>query len=376
MKETIGLCYLPTGGGHFSPASSLKEKILSLYPDARCVFYNPFEKRACLMSLVFEKGYSLTANYLELVYLLFYRSTSYFAVLNVVRFLFRGFFLRRAIRFLKNEKITKVVCVHSMLIPHLREAIDIVNPSIELITIVTDPFTCHPLWFYEKKTQLIVFSEKLRKEAIEKYHFEKKRVHLFSAIFSEKFDKPYSTEEKQKVKEKLGIAKDKKVVLIAGGGEGLRDATKLIYFFLKRKVDCHVVIVCGKNKKLKEMLSCMISLHQAKNMTVFGFVSFMPHLMNIADCIISKSGTSTIMEILSLGKPLILCSYVRPQEFGNKCYVEMLNAGWYIPNSLEAVKKAEEIVNGNSKEIEENMKCFKIKNGTEDIARFIIEHRG
>ena len=166
MKETIGLCYLPTGGGHFSPASSLKEKISSLYPDARCVFYNPFEKRACLMSLVFEKGYSLTANYLELVYLLFYRSTSYFAVLNVVRFLFRGFFLRRAIRFLKNEKITKVVCLHSMLIPHLREAIDIVNPSIELITIVTDPFTCHPLWFYEKKTQLIVFSEKLRKEAI------------------------------------------------------------------------------------------------------------------------------------------------------------------------------------------------------------------
>ena len=46
MRETIGFFYLKTGGGHASGANSLKNKISSLYPDANCVMYNPFEKKA------------------------------------------------------------------------------------------------------------------------------------------------------------------------------------------------------------------------------------------------------------------------------------------------------------------------------------------
>jgi len=374
-KDTIGFCYLKTGAGHACGAFSLKEKISTLYPDARSVMYNPFEEGAFLSSLFFEKGYFVTSNYLSLLYILFYRITSHFAVLNFGRFAYRSFFLSRFVRFLRKEKITKVVCVHEILIPHLREAIEIVNPSIELITIVMDPFTCHPLWFYERNTRLIVFSEKLRNEAIEKYNFDATCVHTFPIMLSEKFDLPYSEEEKQKVREELGIPKGKKVVLIAGGGEGLRNATSLVFFFLKRKVDCYVVVVCGRNKKLKNMLSAMVAHYQGENVRLFGFVSCMPALMNIADCVISKSGPATVMEALSIGKPLILCSYVRPQEFGNKCYVKLNNVGWYIPNSLDAVKKAEEIVSCTSDEIARNIKSLNIRNGLEDIAHFIMSEK-
>ena len=375
MKQTIALCYLATGGGHSSGASSLKEKISSQYPHAKCVMYNPFEKRAFFSSLFFEKGYSITSNYLGLLYLLFYRITSHITVLNFGRFIYRNFFLRRFTNFLKREKITKVVCLHELLIPHMREAIDIVDPSISLITIVMDPFTCHPIWFYERRTHLIVFSEKIRKEAIEKYKFDESRVHTFPVMLSEKFNSPCSMEEKQKVKDDLGIAKDDKVVLIAGGGEGLKNATRLLFFFLRRRFKGHVIVVCGKNKKLKRMLHLIVKHYQAKNVTIFGFVSSMPELMNIADCIISKSGPATIMEALSIGKPLILSSYVRGQEFGNKCYVEMHNVGWYIPNSLAAVKKAEEIVNGNTEKIKENITKLNIQNGLQEIAHFIIKHK-
>jgi len=373
-QETIALCYLTTGGGHSSGAASLREKISSQYPYARCVMYNPFEKRAFLSSLFFEKGYSITSNYLGFLYLLFYRITSHISVLHFARFVYRKFFLRRFTNFLKKEKITKVVCLHEILISHLREAIDIVDPSINLISIVMDPFTCHPIWFYEKRTHLIVFSEKLRKEAIEEYKFDEQLVHTFPIMLSEKFNSPLPMEEKQKVKEDLGIAKDDKVVLIAGGGEGLKNATRLLFFFLRRRFKGHIVVVCGKNEKLKKMLHFMVKRFQAKNVTILGFVSFMPQLMNIADCIISKSGPATIMEALSIGKPLILSSYVRGQEFGNRCYVEMHNVGWYIPNSLAAVKKAEEILNGNTDEIKENIKKLNIKNGLDDIARFIMKN--
>jgi len=372
MSEVIGFCYLKTGGGHISGARSLQEKILSMYPNAKCVMYDPFEKRAFMSSLFFEKGYFITSNYLGLAYLLFYRLTSHWIVLKFCQIVYRKFLVRRIVHFLKREKITKIVCLHEILVCHIREAIDIVDPSIKLVTVVMDPFTAHPVWFYEKRTHLIVFSSKLEKEAIEKYLFAKENVHKFSLMLSDKFDAPYSKEEKDKVKEELGIPKDKKILLIAGGGEGLRNATRLLFLLIKRNFCGHIIIICGKNKKLKTVLDMIVRHYNAKNVHVFGFVSFMPSLMNIADCIISKSGPATIMEALTLSKPLILSSYVRGQELGNRLYVELNDVGWYIPNSLSAVKKAEEVIFSELEEIQARIKRLNIKNGVEDIARFIM----
>ncbi|MGP1437469.1 MAG: glycosyltransferase [Treponema sp.] len=372
MRENIAFFYLKTGGGHASGAKSLNDKISSLYPETRCIMYNPFEKRAFLSSLFFEKGYSLTSNYLSLCYLLFYRLTSHKFMLRFFRFAYRRFFLKRFIRFLKREKITKVVCFHEILISHLREAINKVDPNIKLISIVTDPFTAHPIWFYEKQTHLITYSEKITKEAIEKYHFPKELVHTFSAIISDKFNTPYSEQEKQKIKEKLGIPEKSKVVLIAGGGEGLRNMICLTRMFLKRNFNGHIIIVCGKNKNQYRMVNILSSHFDAKNIHAFGFVSCMPDFMNIADCIISKSGTTTIMEALSLAKPLILCSYIRGQELGNMLFVKLNKAGYYLPSSYDAVVKTEEILSSSMQEIQENIKRLKIKNGVEDIAKFVM----
>ena len=98
----------------------------------------------------------------------------------------------------------------------------------------------------------------------------------------------------------------------------------------------------------------------------------MPELMNIADCVISKSGPATIMETLSLQKPLILCSYVRGQELGNMLFVKLNKVGYYLPSSYNAVVKTEEILSNSMEEIQENIKKLNIKNGVEDIARFVM----
>ena len=372
MSEVIGFCYLKTGGGHSTGAASLMAKISSLHPSVRCIMYDPLEKKATFASLFFEKGYFLTSNYLTLFYVCFYKLTSHHFALKIAQFLYRKFFVKRLVKFLKREKVTKVVCTHEILVCHLREAIDIVDPSIKLITIVMDPFTCHPIWFYEKRTHLIVFSSKLETEAINKYHFPKEMVHKFSLMLSEKFDVPYSIEEKIRAKQELGIPENTKVVLLAGGGEGLNNAARLILLFLKRGFKEHIVVVCGKNKKLKKLIDLLVSHYKAKNVHVFGFVSFMPALMNIADCIISKSGPATIMEALSLNKPLILCSYVRGQELGNMLFVTLKSAGYYLPSSLSAVRKTEEILRAPTQEIVENIKKLNIKNGVKDIAEFVV----
>ena len=79
------------------------------------------------------------------------------------------------------------------------------------------------------------------------------------------------------------------------------------------------------------------------------------------------------METLSVGKPLILASYVRGQELGNMLYVTQNQLGWYIPQPRKIIKKVKEIITDDSllHTIEERIDAMHIENGLDAIADFI-----
>lgn len=374
MKQRIGFLYLKTGGGHISGANALMSCLTEKYPhEAVYIPKNGFHKENRIARLFFEKGYAATSNYFELGYVGFYQLTKSKKILRFCVHLLRPFIVRNLTEFLKTEKITKVVCVHEILIPLVRIAIDRVNPSIPLISIVMDPFTAHPLWFYEKNTELIVFSEKLKKEAIDLHGFKPEQVHRFPIMLSQNFDTRYTDEEKTAAKKKHGVPLDKRVLLMVGGGEGLKSTLALVRAFIFYRCPAHLIIICGKNKILKTQLEVLLKTMPFTNIQIFGFVSCMPDFINIADCVITKSGPATVMEVLSAGKPLILASYVRGQELGNMLYVVKNKLGWYIPRPRKIMKMVKNIItnDGILTEIEKKIDGMHIKNGLEAIAEFI-----
>jgi UDP-N-acetylglucosamine:LPS N-acetylglucosamine transferase len=69
----------------------------------------------------------------------------------------------------------------------------------------------------------------------------------------------------------------------------------------------------------------------------------METLMAAADVVVTKAGPGTIMEALSLSRPLIVTGAVGLQETGNISYVENNKFGIYCPepdNIVEAIGKA------------------------------------
>jgi len=374
MKQRIGFLYLKTGGGHISGANALIDRLTEKHThDAAYIPKNGFKEQNRISRIFFEKGYLATSNYFELGYVAFYQLTKSKTVLNFCRWLLRPFIVRNLIEFLKAEKITKLVCLHEILIPLARIAIDRVNPAIPLISIVMDPFTAHPLWFYTRNTELIVFSQKLQKEAIECYGFKPQGVHQFPIMLSRNFDRRYTTEEKITAKKRHGIPLDKKIVLAVGGGEGLKATLAIVNAFIFQRCPAHLIVICGKNKVLKTQLEILLKTTQISNIQVFGFVSCMPDFINVSDCVITKSGPATVMETLSAGKPLILASYVRGQELGNMLYVVNNNLGWYIPKPRKIIKKVKELIADDSllRSIEKKIDTMHIQNGLEPIADFI-----
>jgi len=376
MKQRIGFLYLKTGGGHVSGANALAACLKEKYPDnTEYIPQNGFKDTNWVSRIFFEKGYLATSNYFELGYVAFYQLTKSKTILTFCVWLLRPFIVKNLVAFLKAEKITKLVCLHEILIPLARIAIDRVNPEIPLISIVMDPFTAHPSWFNVKNTELIVFSQKLQKEAIEHYGFKPERVHQFPLMLSRSFDRRYTLEEKIAAKKKHGIPLDKKIVLAVGSGEGLKSTLAIVNAFIFQRCPAHLIIICGKNKVLKTQLEILLKTTQITNIQVFGFVSFMPDLINVSDCVITKSGPATVMETLSAGKPLILASYVRGQELGNMLYVVNNNLGWYIPKPRKIIKKVKEIIADASllNSIEKKIDTMHIQNGLEPIADFIYQ---
>ena len=374
MKQRIGFLYLKTGGGHISGANALITRLTEKYPDnAVYIPQNGFKEQNRISRVFFEKGYLTTSNYFELGYVAFYQLTRSKTVLTFCRWLLRPFIVKNLVAFLKAEKITKLVCLHEILIPLARIAIDRVNPNIPLISIVMDPFTAHPSWFYTKDTELIVFSQKLQKEAVVHYGFKREQVHQFPIMLSRSFDRRYTLEEKSAAKKKHGIPLDQKIVLVVGVGEGLKSTLAIVNAFIFQRCPAHLIVICGKNKVLKTQLEILLKATQITNIQVFGFVSFMPDLINVSDCVITKSGPATVMETLSAGKPLILASYVRGQELGNMLYVVNNNLGWYIPQPRKIIKKVREIITDNSLliSIEKKIDTMHIQNGLDPIADFI-----
>lgn len=379
MDQKIAFLYLSTGGGHRAPARALSECIQGSFGDSTsCVIKDVFEKKVPILRFFFETGYLAAANYFNMAWVFTYRFSNIPFVFNSGLKLIRPFIVPILVDFIRKEKITKIVCLHGLLTRFVREAINRVNPQIPLITVVLDPFTAHYYWFSEKKTDLVVFSSKVYREAVHKYGFSPERVFTYPLILSKKFSKPYTALEKAAVRRRMGIRPDEHVLLIAGGGEGLKNAGQLVKAFIALSLPYRLFVVCGKNKLLKMRLDDMVAAHQkGRNITVYGFVDFMPDLMNVADCVISKCGASIMMETLQTGKPLIISDYIRGQELGNMLYVTQKKVGWFLPNPYEAMKKAAAVLTNIElqKEITRRIAALHIRNGLDDICRFIVEQK-
>ena len=220
---------------------------------------------------------------------------------------------------------------------------------------------------------MVVFSEKLRKEAIEKYGYAPDRVHAFPFILNRAYDRRYTEEEVIEAKKRLKLPLDRKILLIAGGGEGLRSADRIVSEFVSKKRDEILLVVCGKNRLLKRQVQLLVDWKKAENVIVYDFVSFMPDLLNVSDCVITKGGASTVMEVLAVGKPVIFSTFIRGQELGNVLFAVYSGAGWSVKKPKEIIAQAERVIGDPAmvRDVQARIAKLKIRNGLDEVMRFI-----
>ena len=261
-------------------------------------------------------------------------------------------------------------------------------------TVVTDLGTGHCTWFSKKMDKMYLASESMRKLARRRGGTPEDRIvmsglpirHDFAVQAEYMGDRTSDAgkEYQRSVRNRLALEKDKPMVLVMGGGEGvgsLSDIVNELYTsFTKRGVSATICVVCGRNEELKQDLAnrdwdaVLAGTHQKKSrFNVFrkkrsreiqealdhaaeengkngipmgqvdvvglGFVNRMAEYMVAADVLVTKAGPGTIAEAAAVGLPIMLTSFLPGQEAGNVDYVLEKGFGDYSEDSVEIAEE-------------------------------------
>jgi processive 1,2-diacylglycerol beta-glucosyltransferase len=138
-------------------------------------------------------------------------------------------------------------------------------------------------------------------------------------IFGELIDDP----ARQRMKKMMGLSSAPSPTLLlnahgcVSGTTAVNSLGEVVNAVLRKGPPKTVLIVCGRNPKIKEALEATIKVPAGSAVKVYEFVSNMHELMGIADLVVTKPGGLTTAECLARSVPMVLVSPIPGQEERN-----------------------------------------------------------
>lgn len=128
---------------------------------------------------------------------------------------------------------------------------------------------------------------------------------------------------------RLGLAPDRPVVLVQGGGLGL-GVDAVARRLLATHADMQLVALSGQNEAARIALSALATDHRSR-LQVHAWAEHMEVLIRAADIVVGKPGGLTVAEALACGRPMFATRSLRGQEGFNVRFLERHDVGSLLP---------------------------------------------
>jgi processive 1,2-diacylglycerol beta-glucosyltransferase len=115
--------------------------------------------------------------------------------------------------------------------------------------------------------------------------------------------------DKALMRDKYNLKQDRTTVLISSGGFGVGPMEQLVTSLFHLKHAVQVIVICGKNERLKNRLESLIAqqtFDEQVSFKVVGYTTDMDEYMAAADILVGKAGGLTISEGLSRGLMMVI----------------------------------------------------------------------
>lgn len=329
-KPHIVFYFSDTGGGHRSAAEAIIEAIQLEYPDRVTTemvdFFKdyaprPFNRAADMYPYMVKAPQLWSASF---------HATDGRARARVITTTMWPIARQAARTLVQKHPADLIITVHPFANSFALRALGKDRPPF--INVVTDMVTTHALWYDNRADLILVPTETARKRAI-KYNISPEKVQVVGLPVADKYCQPLG--RKSTLRKKLDWPQSKPIVLLVGGGEGMGPLAKTAQAIDCSGLDVGLVIVCGRNQRLKETLESCTWENPTR---IYGFTRDMPDFMRASDFIVTKAGPGTIAEALNAQLPIILYAKLPGQEDGNVTFVEEEGAGVWAPNPTDVVR--------------------------------------
>ena len=142
--------------------------------------------------------------------------------------------------------------------------------------------------------------------------------------------------KKDEIRERLGIAKDAFVVVLADGGYGVARLVATVRALADSDVPLTVLAVCGTNSEGEKELKTLRTSDKV-DLRVYGYTDEMLSLVAASDLFVGKSGANSMAEPAFFGIPAVITKCITPIEAGIRdYYVKTVGSALYVPDPVRA----------------------------------------
>ena len=279
---------------------------------------------------------------------------------------------QKFIKLIKNEKPDIAVCTHFLpaeIISWLRAKNKI---DTKQAIVVTD-FDAHAMWLCHNFEHYFVALDET------KAHLEKLGIPANKLIVSGIPIDPVFAEhkDKQEMREKHGLDKDRLTILVSAGGFGVGNIANLLEALSELETEAQIIAVCGRNEELKTQLEKLAEEKLNTTRVKFhpiGYTKQMDEYMSASDLIVGKPGGLTTSEALAKGLIFVIVNPIPGQEERNSDH--LLEKGCAIKcNNLPVLAyKIDKLVGDKERfaQMKTNVQNLATPNSAGDIVRKLL----
>jgi processive 1,2-diacylglycerol beta-glucosyltransferase len=318
MKKPFLLILSTSGGaGHIRAAEALLQAARSGEFDVHAEHYNALDFTTKIFKFAYAQSYLSMVNYLPEFWGYLYAQTERKAYAKKwLLSAFDYFNYRHYLKALSRLNPDAIICTHFLPFISISERAREAKIRAPFFAVTTD-FDIHQLWVDKIVNRYYVFHEESAWQLASK-GIPAEKISVKGIPVGPEFA---SLNEKRVARQHLELPTNRFTVLVLAGGFGVghmeeiaESVSSLLASYPRRSFN--LVLVCGKNEKLKLALEQKIfspNIHA----DVHGFVTNIHEFMDAADILISKSGGLTSAEAMAKHLPMIVVDPIPGQESRN-----------------------------------------------------------
>lgn len=333
-----------TGYGHRSIAEALCEQLAD-YPDVVIQVMDGFTllgSTAVRASKLYGPITRRAQNLWGMTYNMFSRESSKSAE-DLMTIIVYDRFMRK----LNEFEPGLIVSVHPMFNRSLMNILEYHKMNVPFVTLQADIININRAWCDDRVTLIMCPTEEAYESSKNMHGMPEEKLEMCGFPTRARFC------ELAKVQQPPEFNGDRPIrCLLMSGGEGSGNIKKYAQQLLEH-VNCELIIICGRNEKLKESMEEMLKPLYGSRLTIHGFLDNVQDEMIKCDLVIARGSPNTMMEAVVLGVPLMITGSLPGQEADNPALMISHNLAILCENPESAPQMVNALMVNRGKRLKE-----------------------